>query len=318
MSAPSTPTSVSAGRAKTVWVALAAGVLITVAKVVASVITSSPALAAEASHSLADNGNDLFLLIAGRRAQRPRDDQHPFGYGREAYFWALLAALGVFVTGAAFSLREGIDELLHPSATTSFTLAYVILGLSAALDLVSFRQSAGQMNLEAQQAHRSIMGQAVATSDPSLRAVFTEDAVSVAGDLFALAGLALSQIIGSSAPQAIAAVLIALVLIRISLRLISRNHDFLVGQPVQPADRVRVESFLLTYPGITAVDELLVDFIGPDQVWVLARVQIARELTASEVTALVREVEPAMQRESDHIYRVDVVPVGDGEQPNVE
>src|SRR6202012_5475268 len=219
MSAPATPTSVSAGRAKTVWVALAAGVLITVAKVVASVITSSPALAAEASHSLADNGNDLFLLIAGHRAQRPRDDQHPFGYGREADFWAVLAALGVFVTGAAFSLREGIDELLHPSATTSFTLAYVILGLSAALDLVSFRQSAGQMNLEAQQAHRSIMGQAVATSDPSLRAVFTEDAVSVAGDLFALAGLAVSEATGSPVPPAIAAGLISLVLIRISLLL---------------------------------------------------------------------------------------------------
>jgi cation diffusion facilitator family transporter len=296
-----------------VWVALAAGVLVTVAKVVAAVVTSSPALAAEASHSLADNGNDLFLLIAGRRADRPRDDRHPFGYGREAYFWALLAALGVFVTGAAFSLRAGIDELLHPSATTSFGLAYVILGVSAALDLVSFRQSAGQMNLEAQHAHRTIMDEAAATSDPSLRAVFTEDAVSIAGDLFALAGLALSQISGATAPQAIAAVLIALVLIRISLRLISRNHDFLLGQPVQPADRVRVQSFLLEYPGIAAVDELLVDFIGPDQVWVLARVEITRELTASDVTSLVRGVETAMRRQDSHIYRVDVVPVATGD-----
>jgi divalent metal cation (Fe/Co/Zn/Cd) transporter len=87
MSVSPTGTSVSTGRAKTVWVALAAGVLVTVAKVIASVVTSSPALAAEASHSLADNGDDLFLLIAGRRARRPRDDQHPFGYGREAYFW---------------------------------------------------------------------------------------------------------------------------------------------------------------------------------------------------------------------------------------
>jgi cation diffusion facilitator family transporter len=314
MSASPTETSVSAGSARTVWVALAAGVLVTVAKVVAAVVTSSPALAAESAHSLADNGNDLFLLIAGRRAASPRDDRHPFGYGREAYFWALLAALGVFVTGAAFSLRAGIDELLHPSATTSFSLAYVILGISAALDLVSFRQSAGQMNLEAQQAHRTIMGQAVATSDPSLRAVFTEDAVSVAGDLLALAGLAVSQIIGSSAPQAIAAVLIALVMIRISLRLISRNHDFLVGQPVQPADRIRVQTFLLEYPGITAVVELLADFIGPDQIWVLARVEVARELRAPEVTALVRGVESAMRGQSSHVYRVDVVPVATGDR----
>jgi cation diffusion facilitator family transporter len=303
---------VATGRARTVWVALAAGVLVTTAKVVASVVTSSPALAAESAHSLADNGNDLFLLIAERRAGRPRDDLHPFGYGREAYFWALLAALGAFVVGAAFSLREGISELLHPSATTSFTLAYVILVISAVLDLVSFRQSAGQMNLEARTAHRTIMDQAAATSDPSLRAVFTEDAVSVAGDLFALAGLAVSEATGSSVSQAIAAVLISLVLIRISLLLIRRNHDFLLGQPVQPADRARVQSLLLGYPGITAVEELLADFIGPDSVWVMARVQIAPDLTAAEVTSLVRGVESAMRRESSQIYRVDVVPVSDG------
>ena len=83
--------------------------------------------------------------MAQRRSSRPPDDQHPLGYGREAYFWALIAALGVFVTGAAFSLREGIDELIHPSATSSFAVAYVVLAVSTVLDLVSFRQPAGKV-----------------------------------------------------------------------------------------------------------------------------------------------------------------------------
>ena len=100
---------------RTVWVALLAGVGVALAKVGAAVVTTSPAMAAEASHSLADTANDLFLLIAQRRSARHRDEQHPFGYGREAYFWALLAALGAFILGAAFSLREGITDLIHPT-----------------------------------------------------------------------------------------------------------------------------------------------------------------------------------------------------------
>jgi divalent metal cation (Fe/Co/Zn/Cd) transporter len=101
---------------RTVVVALGAGLEVALAKAGAAVFTGSSALAAEAAHSLADTGNDLSLFVAQRRSSRAPDDQHPLGYGREAYFWALIAALGVFVAGAAFSLREGIEELIHPTA----------------------------------------------------------------------------------------------------------------------------------------------------------------------------------------------------------
>ena len=124
---------------RTVLVALGAGLGVTLAKVGAAVFTGSAALAAEAAHSLADNANDLSLFVAQRRSSRPPDDQHPLGYGREAYFWALIAALGVFVAGAAFSLREGIDELIHPSATSSFAVAYIVLTISTVLDLVGLQ-----------------------------------------------------------------------------------------------------------------------------------------------------------------------------------
>jgi divalent metal cation (Fe/Co/Zn/Cd) transporter len=168
------------------------------------------------------------------------------------------------------------------------------------------------MSVEARRANRTILDQSVATSDPSLRGVFNEDAVSVAGDIFALAGLALSQITGSSVPQAVAAVLISLVLIRISLRLVRRNHDFLVGQPVPPRDRDRVRSFLLGYPDVTALRELVVTYVGPDQIWVLARIDIAEDLRSSQVTSLVGEIEAGLKHESKYIYRVDIVSVGTG------
>jgi cation diffusion facilitator family transporter len=133
---------------RTVLVALGSGLAVAVAKAVVAVVTGSAAMAAEASHSLADTANDLFLFVAQRRSTRGPDDRHPLGYGREAYFWALIAALGVFAVGAAFSLREGIDELIRPSATSSFAVAYVVLAISTVLDLVSIRQSAGQVRVD--------------------------------------------------------------------------------------------------------------------------------------------------------------------------
>jgi len=313
---------------RTVLVALLAGLGVTLAKVGAAVVTGSTALAAEAAHSVADNANDLALFVAQRRSSRRPDARHPLGYGREAYFWALLAALGVFVTGAAFSLRDGIDELIRPSVTSSFAVAYVVLGISAVLDLVSIRQSAGQMARRARRYHREFVEESRVTSNPSLRAVFLEDAVSVFGDVIAFAALALNQITGSSIPQGVAAVLIALVMIRVSLRLIQRSRDFLVGawagaaggpqgrdvagftQPLRPAEEERVRAFLLGYPGVTAIRELLFTFVGPGRIWIVARVDIDDGLRGAQVKALVRGIESSMKHEAEEVYRVDVVAIG--------
>ena len=313
---------------RTVLVALGAGLAVALAKVGAAVFTGSPAMAAEASHSLADTANDLFLFIAQRRSAHDPDSRHPLGYGREAYFWALIAALGVFVAGAAFSLRDGIIELIHPGVTSSFTPAYVVLAVSAVSDLLSFRQSAGQMIVRGRRYSRGLIDESKVTSDPTLRAVFLEDAVSVSGDVIALAALALNQITGSSISQGVAAVVIGLVLIRVGLRLIKRSHDFLVGawllpstahgdraddgstQPLTPDDEQRIRAFLLGYPGVTGIREVLVTFTGPGRVWVTARLDIDDELTGAQVKALVCGIESGMKRESEAVYRVDVVPVG--------
>ena len=319
---------------RTVLVALGSGLAVALAKVVVAVVTGSSAMAAEAAHSLGDSANDTFLFIAQRRSSRPADDRHPLGYGREAYFWALIAALGVFVAGAAFSLREGIVELIHPSATSSFVVAYVVLAISTVFDLVSFRQSAGQMIHRGRRYHRGLINESKVTSDPTLRAVFLEDAVSVSGDVVTLAALALNQLTGSSAYQGVAAVLIGLVLIRVSLRLVRRSHDFLVGawlvttpaappradgdaftRPLSPTDEERIRAFLVAYPGVTGIREVLVTFTGPGRVWATARLDIDDGLTGTQVKSLVRGIESGMKRESDAVYRVDVVPIGRAAPP---
>src|SRR5438034_9764886 len=115
---------------RTVLVALAANLLVAVAKSAAAAITRSASLTAEAAHSWADSGNEIFLLIANRRARRPPDRAHPLGHGREAYVWSLFAALGIFVAGAAVSVTHGIQELIHPEPAEHFLVGYVVLALS--------------------------------------------------------------------------------------------------------------------------------------------------------------------------------------------
>jgi divalent metal cation (Fe/Co/Zn/Cd) transporter len=217
---------------------------------------------------------------------------------------------------------------LHPSATSSFAVASVALAISAVLDLMSMRQSAGQTSRRARRYHRDLLEESRVTSDPSLRAVSVEDAVSVSGDVIALAALALNQITGSSVYQGVAAVLIALVMIRISLRLIQRSHHFLVGawtgaaggpdgrdvagftQPFRPAEEQKVRAFLLGYPGVTAMRGLLVTFVGPGRVWIVARVDLNDGMRGAQVKALVRGIESGLKHESQSYYRAGIVPIG--------
>ena len=158
--------------------------------------------------------------------------------------------------------------------------------------------------------------------------MFTSDAVSVSGDVLALAALALNQITRSSIPQEVAAVLIALVMIRLSLRLIQRSHDFLVGtwaggrrgpqgrdvggftQPFRPAEEEKVRVFFLGYPGVTGIRQLLATFVGPGRVWIVARVDIDAGQRGAQVTSLVRGIESGLKHESERIHRVDIVPIG--------
>src|SRR5215471_6537346 len=221
----------------TVLVALGANVLIAVAKSAAAALTGSASLVAEAAHSWADAGNEIFLLIANRRSRRPPDPAHPFGHGREAYVWSLFAALGLFVAGAAVSVTYGALELAHPEPASYFAVGYAVLAVSFVFEGISFRQSVRQARAEALVMQRDLIEHVLATSDPTLRAVFAEDSAALIGLVIAAVGLGAHQLTGSVVPDAVGSILVGALLAVVAVVLINRNRRSLVGEEADP--RVR-------------------------------------------------------------------------------
>src|SRR6266487_2085988 len=272
----------------TVLVAFGANVLVAAAKSAAAAVTGSASLVAEAAHSWADSGNEIFLLIANRRARRPPDRTHPFGHGREAYVWSLFAAVGLFVAGAAVSVTHGIQELIHPEPAERFVVGYVVLAVSFVLEGISFLQSLRQAKPEARSMHRDLIEHVLATSDPTLRAVFAEDSAALTGLVIAAAGLAAHQLSGSPIPDALASILVGVLLAAIAIVLINRNRRFLVGQEADPRVRAATIEALLDAPEVARVTYLRLEIVGPRMISVVGDVDLTGDDTESHLAVRLR------------------------------
>jgi cation diffusion facilitator family transporter len=277
--------------AQTVAVALAANLVLAVAKSVAAAITGSASMTAEAAHSWADTGNELFLVAANKRSARPADRAHPLGHGREAYVWSLFAALGLFVAGGAVSITHGVSELISPTPAEDFIVGYVVLAVAFVLEGVSFRQAARQANTAAKAMHRDVIEHVLATSDPTLRAVFAEDAAALIGLTIATAGLAAHQLTGSPVPDAIGSILVGILLVLVAFVLINRNRRFLVGQEADPRVRMAFLQTLLDMPEVARVTYLRLEVVGPWMISVVGDVDLSGDDVESHVAVRLRALE---------------------------
>jgi cation diffusion facilitator family transporter len=275
----------------TVLVAFTANLLIAVAKSVAAAATGSASLVAEAAHSWADTGNEIFLLIADRRSRRPPDRAHPSGHGREAYVWALFAALGLFVAGGAVSATHGVQELIHPGPAEHFIVGYIVLAVSFLLEGASFLQSTRQARAEAASLQRDVIEHVMATSDPTLRAVFAEDAAALTGLVIAAAGLGAHQLTGSATPDAVASILVGVLLGVVAVVLINRNLRFLVGEEADPRVRSAAIAALLAMPEVARVTYLRLEIVGPRMIYVTGDVDLTGDDTESHVAVRLRALE---------------------------
>lgn len=283
----------------TVVIAFLANLLIAVAKSIAAYFTGSASMLAEAAHSWADAGNEIFLFVADRRALRAPDHGHPMGFGREAYVWSMFAAFGLFTAGAVVSIWHGIQELLGSEEAGDFVVAYVVLAVAFVLEGISFTQAFVQARRTAAERQRTVLNFILNTSNPTLRAVFAEDAAALVGILLAAGGVALHQVTGSAVPDAIGSILVGLLLAGVAIFLIDRNRRFLVGEIVRPEVRTRVLRELLERPDIDRVTYLHLEYVGPGRVYLVAAVDMTGDDVEHDLAVRLRRVERELESSDD-------------------
>jgi cation diffusion facilitator family transporter len=280
----------------TVLVAFGANLAIAAAKTFAAALSGSASMSAEAAHSWADTGNEVFLLVANRRSARDPDDRRPLGYGREAYVWSMLAAVGLFVVGAAVSIWRGITELLHGGeAGEDYRLAYLVLGIAFVLEGTSLLQAVRQLRREADEFETNLLDFAVTTSDPTVRAVFAEDSAALIGIAIAFLGILLHELTGAAAWDAAGSILVGVLLGVVAFFLIDRNRQFLTGEPGSPRIKEALVAELSNFPEVAEVRFLRPEFIGPKRLFVIASVDLVGDAVESSIARSLRDLEHRLE-----------------------
>jgi cation diffusion facilitator family transporter len=275
----------------TVILAGLANLVIAAAKLVAGLISGSAAMLSEAAHSLADTVTEVLLFVALKRGNRPADERHPFGYGRETYFWAFLAALCTFGVGAGFSVWQGVTTIIEREPEGSPTISYIILAVSFVLEGSSLLKAVRQVRGEAKERNISSRQYLQHTTDTTVKAVTFEDSAALVGLVLAALGLFLEQITGDPLWDGIAAILIGVLLVLVAGSLARANISLLIGQSVPGATQQELKDELSGMAQVDGVPFLLTTVIGPGQLLVAAKVDFADTATVADIERAADEAE---------------------------
>lgn len=273
--------------------ALAANLGIGVAKFIAAGITGSSSMLTEGVHSVVDSGNQVLLLYGQRRARRPADPKHPFGYGRELYFWAFVVALLIFAVGAGVSIYEGYLHILDPEPLSDPVVNYVVLGVAVLLEGSSWTIAVREFN-----AKRGDTGwwRAIHESkDPAGFIVLFEDSAALIGLAVAGAGVWASHYFGDPRIDGVASILIGLILATVSALLAREAKGLLIGERADPVLIERVRSVVGAKPGISAVNHVRTIHTAPDAVFVAISADFDDALTMGAGETLIEELEAELK-----------------------
>jgi cation diffusion facilitator family transporter len=275
---------------RTIVIAGAANILVGVVKLVAGILSGSSAMLAEAAHSAADTLDQAFLLTSLRRADRPADREHPFGHGQERYFWSLLAAFGIFIAGAGFSVFEGLLTLSSKHSEDPL-FAYIALGIAFVAEGTSFVRAYWQVRGEARQRHQAVRHHVESSPDITVKVALFEDSTAMVGLVLAALGVGLRQLTGSPVWDGAASIAIGALLVVVAVKLGLDSKDLLIGRAASPEMERLIRSEIESAPGVASLLELQTMHMGPDSLIVGARVALKDELGADEAEDLADELD---------------------------
>ena len=251
----------------------------------------------------------MLLWIALRRSRRPADATHPLGYGPERYYWALLAAVGMFVVGGALSIWEGVNALLNPRELDAFWAGVIVLVIALVLDSGSRTVAIRQLRRQAQQRGVTVRELLRESPDPTVVTVYLEDSIDVLGAALALIALVLHRVTESAVPDALVTIVIGLLLGYVAIRLTSRNRQLLANQGVPDRYVIQLRERLNATAGVAAVERLEAVYLGPGEVLVAADIRMEDGLSGDEVTSVLAGIRDAAARELPVIARLYLTPV---------
>jgi cation diffusion facilitator family transporter len=295
---------------KTVLVAMSANLVLAVTKLAAGLVGGSSALLAEAAHSLADTMNEVFLLVSLRLGSREPDETHPFGYGKERFFWAFMAATFIFVAGASYSVIQGLQVVItgEDEAISNITLSYIVLAVAFVTEGTSFvrayRQAAPASPLEIRRTLRSVRR----SKNPTLKTVLFEDAAAVTGVGIAASGLLAYQITGSTVWDGVASILIGCLLAYVAFALGRDVKGLLLGEAARSEVRDELRAVITEFDEVDEVLELLTMHLAPEQLLVAARVDLADGVTGREVELMCDRIEHRLREAVPMVQEVFVDP----------
>jgi len=289
-----------------VYAALAGNLAIAVAKFVAAWISGSSAMLSEGVHSLVDTINELLLLYGMHRAEKRPDLTHPFGYGRELYFWSFIVALLVFAAGAGVSAYEGIQHLRHPAPATDHLVSYSVLGVS-----ILFEGTSWWIALREFRASKGALGYFEAfrrSKDPTTFTVLLEDSAALLGLGFALAGLLLAQLLEMPMLDGVASLCIAAVLALTAFLLARETKGLLIGEPAHPRIAERILALANADPDLGKANGVTTMQMGPRQVVAMLSAEFEDALTTPQIEACITRIEAAAKREYPELTALFIKP----------
>jgi cation diffusion facilitator family transporter len=305
--------------------ALFANAVIAVLKLAAALITGSSGMMAEALHSIADTTNQVFLLLGLRFFKRPASRKHPFGYGKERFFWSFIAAIFIFGVGSTYAIYEGVVKLNHPHAPENLKWAYWVLGISFLLEGASIALAIYQEMKEARHDGLTFFAYLRESKDPTAKTVIFEDSAALLGIAIAAVGLVLTE--HHSGPgdgaywDGLASILIGVVLAIVAFILARTSRGLLLGEAASPKSRQAIRRAIESHPNVVKVIELLTMHLAPRQILINAHVNLRDDLVTSdiertneEIESLIKEAEPKVEMifletaRASHSTKVECLP----------
>jgi len=296
----------ASGGTKAIIAAFAANLGIAITKFVAWFFSGSSSMLAEGVHSLADSGNQLLLLLGGRKARKKADAEHPFGYGRERYVYAFVVSIILFSVGGVFSLYEGVEKLTHPHPLENAWLPILVLVIAIGLESFSLRTAVKESNhVRGTQNWIQFVRHA---KQPELPVVLLEDVAALTGLVFALAGVGLTIVTGDPMWDGIGTIAIGVLLVLVAVILGIETKSLLVGEGASPADNVKILEALNGHPQVEAVIHMKTLYLGPDELLVAAKIAVPKATRAAEVAAAIDAIEADVRAVVPHARAIYLEP----------